>query len=234
VAESADGPEIGVANIAGHVRGPSVGVANIADEVSGLQVGVLNVATKMKGFQLGVITVADELDGAALSLIPIVGNGYNRVTVSTSDLAPAQVSLKLGGPYLYTTYAAGFAYGQDADRVIAPGQTGDDTYLISMGLGVHLQKGMHPFFLDTEILGTHVGSRGELFDMPSVIGTLRLTGGYEVAKHLAVIAGISYNVETSWDGADRNHRQVSFLSRTIREGDTTVRMYPGFFAGLQF
>jgi hypothetical protein len=57
--------------------------------------------------------------------------------------------------------------------------------------------------------------------------------GYALAKHLAVVAGPSLNVQEARGDDDRRPRGVSFAEQVWTRG-STVRMYPGLSAGLEF
>jgi hypothetical protein len=63
---------------------------------------------------------------------------------------------------------------------------------------------------------------------------LRLQVGFAFAQHLAVVAGPTLNVQQAEGNDDRRPRQVSFAEHVWTSGNTTVRMYPGFTAGLEF
>lgn len=216
-----EGVQAGVVNIAEAMSGTQVAVVNIGGSVSGSQIGVVNIATKVGGFQAGVVNVADSVDGASLGLLPIVGDGYHRLALWSSETSLSNLGLKLGSRHVYTLLGGGLTNGPD-DRSL---------YSLHLGLGVHIPASSR-LFVDIDLVGTQLGNRSDFGQRASVLGSLRVVLGYQIARHLAITLGPTYNVLTSWN--DEDYDVGWSLGRsTIEEGEATLRMYPGFVLGVQ-
>jgi hypothetical protein len=193
--------------------------------VRGTQIGVVNVASDVSGAQIGVVNVARRNDGLSFGILPLVGNGYNHVTSWASDVSLANVGFKLGTPHVYTLWGFGVTNG---DRVRK-----ETLLAVHFGVGAHVTPWDGPLFLDIDVVASSVDRSSELGENnDSQLGTLRLMVGWQLARHLAVVGGPTYNVQTSWNGTDR---QPGFgvAEHVIHDGSTTVRMFPGFVLGLQ-
>jgi hypothetical protein len=216
------GMQAGVVNLAGGTEGIAVAVVNIGGNVSGTQIGVVNIADKVKGAQIGVVNVADSVQGASIGLIPFVRDGYHTVSAWTGDLSRTNLSLKLGARHFYTLLGGGIT--NDADS--------RTTYSTHLGLGFHITSQQSPLFVDVDIFATQMGNSSDFGERDSVIGTFRAVVGYQIARHLALTLGPTYNVQTSWNKSDYKIGS-GILEHTKINGDTTVRMFPGLAFGLQ-
>ena len=74
---------------------------------------------------------------------------------------------------------------------------------------------------------------GARFENRSIHG-VRLLAGYAISRHLLLVAGPSLNVQVAKNDDDRRPRAVDFADQVWTSGSYTVRMYPGFSAGLEF
>lgn len=101
----------GLANQAqGDVGGFQIaGLANNADgRVAGFQIaGVFNRAERVQGIQIGLINVADTLEGVAIGLVNISQNGYKAVSLSSTEVNDAQLSIRSGREYFYSILSLG-------------------------------------------------------------------------------------------------------------------------------
>jgi hypothetical protein len=228
-----EGARFGVVNLAQSQRGASFAVVNLADTHAGPTIGVVNVQRKVQGFSLGVVNVAGEVEGESLGIVTWAGNGIHQVDALASDVAPLGLGLKLGTRHLYTAYELGFAPGSDGPNDAVPTR-GSRRYALGLGVGYRmLAKETH--FLDLALMGYgvhHAPFVGDGAAANTTLGSLRLTFGWRLLPHLAVMAGPTFNVAIGWSGADLD-LGPSWLESVKRSGATTVRMYPGFVAGIE-
>jgi hypothetical protein len=223
------GTQVGLANVttgAGVRDAASIGLANVARKQRGVQVGLLNVADEIDGVQIGLVSYARKNSGASISLLPIVVEGENHLTLGWTSASAANLGFKLGTRWMYAALSVGITRDTEVD--------GARYYACSFGFGVHAIPRDRRFFLDIDIVGTTFGTMSPARQAHRNLGSLRLQAGFAVARHLAVVAGPTLNVLTSWDGEDRVPRGVSFAEQVWTSGATTVRMYPGLVAGLEF
>jgi hypothetical protein len=217
------GLQAGVVNVnREELRGLQLAVVNVGGTVTGTQIGVVNIASKVKGAQIGVVNVADSVEGASVGIIPYVRDGYHTVAAWTGDLSQTNLSLKLGARHFYTLLGVGITKGDD-DRT---------TYSTHFGFGFHITPTRTPLFVDVDLVATQMGNSSDFGERDSIIGTLRAVVGYQFARHFAVTFGPTYNVQTSWNNADYK-TGLGILEHTKINGDTTVRMFPGFAFGVQ-
>lgn len=217
-----DGLQAGVVNISEGVEGAQIAVVNIGDSVAGSQIGVINVATKVSGFQLGVINVADSVGGASVGLLPLVAKGYHALAAWSSETSASNLGIKLGSQHVYTLFGGG----------LTNGPSDENQWSLHLALGVHLPAAQGRLFVDIDVMASQIGSRSDFGERASVLGALRAVVGYRVARHFALTLGPTYNVLTSWNGEDYDVGW-SFARHVEREGEATIRMYPGFVLGFQ-
>jgi len=217
------GLQAGVVNVnRDNLHGLQLAVVNVGGTVTGTQLGVVNIATRVKGAQIGVVNVAGSVEGASVGVIPFVRDGYHTLTAWTGDLSHANLSLKTGARHFYTLLGGGVTKGDD-DRT---------TYSTHFGLGFHITPSRTPLFVDVDIVATQMGNSSDFGKRDSIIGTFRAVVGYQVARHLAVTFGPTYNLQSSWNKSDYK-TGLGILEHTKIDGDTTVRMFPGFAFGVQ-
>jgi hypothetical protein len=234
-AEHVKGLQLGAVNVATGVLGLQLAAVNVGGAISGAQIGVINVARTVRGAQFGVINVADDVDGASVGLLPLVRNGYKRLAFWTSDVTYANLGFKLGARRLYTLLGGGVSAGDAAPCPSAAPcirATDRTTYAVHFGFGLHTAFAGTRFFLDAELFATQFGTRDDFADRAAVLGTARLVLGYQLARHFAVFGGLAFNVHTAWDGKDYAPG-LGFLENVERDGEATVRMFPGFVLGAQ-
>jgi hypothetical protein len=124
----------------------------------------------------------------------------------------------------------------------------------SFGMGGHFALGQGRFFVDVDALATGFFSLGTRPTTPGsrddglvinskkyfadyerrMVSSLRVQAGCQLASHLALVAGPTLNVAVADDPDDRVPRGVDFASAKWSSEGTTVRLYPGLVAGLQF
>ncbi len=206
------------------LSGGQLSIINVGGEVDGAQVGIVNIAGKVSGAQVGLLNVAGESDGEAVGLLSFVGGGQANLAVWGSDVALANVGVKLGGRHVYSLFTVGYSPSIDQDR---------RRYVMGAGLGGHIPAGR--FFVDVDLVGSTLHEKNLFEDTHHVLGQLRLMAGWQVARHFAVFGGVSANTLVSWGGRDEwrelgigpEWRQVSDGGRTV------VRTWPGLLAGVQ-
>jgi len=223
------GAQVGLVNVTkgtGERVSTSVGLVNVARKQKGVQVGLVNIADEVDGVQIGLVSFARKNSGASFALLPLVLDGDNRLTMGWDTTSAANLGFKLGTRRFYV--AAGVGITRDTE------QDGSRTYASSFGLGVHIIPRGGRFFLDLDALQTKFFTTSPARYAKRTLNSLRLQAGFAIAKHLAVVAGPILNVQVAENNDDRHPRHVSFAEQVWTSGDTTVRMYPGFTAGLEF
>ena len=223
------GAQVGLVNVTkgtGQSVSTNVGLVNVVRRQRGVQVGLVNVADEVDGVQIGLVSVARKNSGASFALLPVVLDGDNRLTVGWNSTSAANLGFKLGTRRFYV--AAGVGITRDSE------QDGNRTYASSFGLGGHLIPRGGRFFLDLDALGTNFFTTSHARYANRSLNSLRLQAGFAIAKHLAVVAGPTLNVQVAEGDDDRRPRNVSFAEQVWTSGKTTVRMYPGITAGLEF
>ena len=199
---------------------------NVARKQRGVQVGLVNVADEVDGVQMGLVSFARKNSGASFALLPIVLDGDNRLTMGWNTTSAADLGFKLGTRHFYVT--AGIGITRDAE------QDGSRYYASSFGLGGHIIPRGGKFFLDLDALQTKFFTAAHESYVSRSLNSLRLQAGFGLAKHLAIVAGPTLNVQLAQGDDDRRPRSVAFAEQVWTSGKTTIRMYPGFTAGLEF
>jgi hypothetical protein len=219
------GAQVGPVNVSGKLwSGAQVGVVNVGGATRGAQVGVVNIAGEFTGAQIGVVNVARRGRGLSLGILPLVLEGENRVQVWASDVALTNVGVKLGTRQFYTLWALGLDSGvrEGVDRRAAG----------TFGLGAHVVPSGRRFFADLDATITAFWSSTDLDQRDTLLASARLVVGWQLLPRLALTAGPTFNVNTGWGGQD-DRPGLGFLEVVRREGDTTVRLFPGFVIGVQ-
>ncbi|WP_205525810.1 LA_2272 family surface repeat-containing protein [Pyxidicoccus trucidator] len=206
------------------ISGGQLSLINVGGEVDGAQVGLVNVAGRVKGVQVGLLNVAGTTEGESVGLLSFVGNGQAHVQVWGSDVAMANVGLKLGGRHLYTLLAAGFTPPLDGES---------RRYVLGVGVGGHIPLGR--FYVDVDVVGSTLHSRRLYDDTEHVLGQVRLMAGFQVARRFAVYGGVTANTLVSWDADERwDELGIGPEWRQVSDGGSTVvRTWPGVLAGVQ-
>ncbi|QQR44992.1 hypothetical protein JKA73_02260 [Myxococcus xanthus] len=207
-----------------NLSGAQLSIINVGGEVDGAQVGIVNIASNVTGAQVGILNVARELDGEAVGILSFVGGGQAHVQAWASDVALTNVGVKLGGRHIYSLFTVGYSPSIDEDR---------RRFVMGAGLGGHIPAGR--FFFDIDAVSSTVHTKRLFDDTNHVLAQLRLTAGWQVARHFAVFGGVSANTLVTWDDSDPwKELGIGPQWRHVAdEGRTTVRMWPGLLAGVQ-
>jgi len=235
-AGKASGTQIGIANIttaridaaadATGYGGASVGLVNVARKQRGVQVGLVNVADEIDGVQVGLVSVARKNSGVSVGLLPIVLDGENHATLSWDNTSVLSLGFKLGTRRVYMSGCVGITTDSELD--------GSRIYSASFGFGFHVIPRDRRLFLDIGARASSFASLSSPRQDKRLVSSLRLELGFAINRRLAVVAGPTLDVQTARDEDDRRPRYVSFAEQVWTSGRTTVRMYPGFVAGLEF
>jgi hypothetical protein len=209
------GAQIAIAaNLAtGDVRGLQLAAGfNGASSVDGAQIGLVNAAGKVSGVQVGLVNIAEEAD-VSIGLLTLAKNGRHALETWTSDIAAANVGVKLGAKRTYSFLTVGGS---------------QDRLLVGAGLGVHTPRGR--YYVDTDLVAYEEIENG--FDLSEdAIAQLRVAFGWPLTPSIAVFAGGAVTGAATWNGPPTD--ELSALGGvTIERGDTRIRISPGLFAGI--
>jgi hypothetical protein len=233
LADDVRGLQLAPLNIARAQAGMQLGVVNAADDGGGLRFGVVNVARKTRGFQFGVVNVAREDDGESFALLNLIGNGIHNVAFYATDAMLTNLALKLGGRHLYTSLGAGYRPGDKVSSTTMTLSTGTERWSSNVGIGWRLGVPAGRLeALEIEASTSQVYSAWSVTGTPALLNALRVTGVVRLVPGLSLIAGVGCNVVVGHDGRDLD-LSLGGPQDVIRDGRTTVRIYPGFLAGLQ-
>ncbi|MCB9554344.1 MAG: caspase family protein [Myxococcales bacterium] len=219
VAGSIEGLQLaGGATVAGAVDGAQIAPITVARDLDGMQLGVINVAREVDGLQFGVINVADDVDGLSFAVIPVIANGTHVLETFASELAVANLGLRLGTRHFHNIYSVGVNPLDGAKR-----------FTWSFGFGGHFTLG-DVLWLDLDLLGQGVVPDFDFGRDPFTVSTLRLLVGAQLFPHLAVYGGASWNATF-----DERDFEFGFDPSVETElGDVTLRQWPGAVVGLRF
>ncbi|ACL64330.1 peptidase C14 caspase catalytic subunit p20 [Anaeromyxobacter dehalogenans 2CP-1] len=209
------GLQTAVTSVVGALSGAQLGVVNVGGAIHGAQVGVVNVARSVRGAQVGVVNVADTVEGASVGLVPLVRDGEQRLLLLGNDAGMLEAGVLLGSRRVHTLLTG------------AVQRTGDDARLWT-GLGLGVRMGGARRFADVDLIGQSVPDE----PIDHVRGTLRVLGGWQVARRLALVAGPTVNVLWSRDPAF-DPGVAGTPSRELGHGDRVLRLWAGFAAGLR-
>lgn len=223
----------GAATIAsGGVDGTQIaGALNVSGgPVSGAQVGVINVAWgPVQGSQVGLINIAERYDGGGpIGLLNFVKEGQLHLDLWSSDIFLSNLGIRFGSENVYTRLSFG-TQPELPDRQARSGLT--------LGVGVNFDVS------ESTWLAFDVGATGLAFSTDDTVPLdfdfadsslydLRGMVGFELFDTFSAFAGLSLNTYVDTDGRERRGLAV-IEGETFGGDDTFVRLWPGFFAGLQ-
>ena len=202
------------------IQGAQIGIVNIGGQVDGAQIGLVNIAGGVKGAQIGLVNVADD-SSAPVGLLNVIKNGQHHLDLWSSDSAPVNLGVKLGGRHVYTVLTAGFEASDGKQR-----------WLAGLGIGGHVPIADR-FYLEPELITWHVNEGWTLTTDTNSLSSLRLIGGYRVHRDLSVFAGPTLNLLVTRVGDGEGFGLIRGTRLTSEGSDTTVRAWPGFVAGFQ-
>ena len=225
----------GFVNYTRHLRGlQATGFVNVASgDVQGAQLaGFVNYAHHLKGVQVGLLNVADSVDGVPIGLVSIVRkNGYRRLELWYGDALQANVAFKMGVSRFYNMLVFGTQFA-------------DTDFRWGLGYGVGTLLPITSAFsmnIDLFTLQVHEDNQ-RLFESSALnlLNTLRLSLNLQLAKHFTLWAAPTFNVMVSQYQQPDSRIVGSTIApswtnydRTFN-GQTNVKMWPGFQVGLRF
>jgi hypothetical protein len=204
----------------GHISGmQTAGVLAMADSFSGLQWAPVNIARRARGLQLGIFNYADELDGVSIGAVSIVRKGgITEVDAWGESNGTAHLMLRHGARWFHNVYGV---------ATKAPGDSSVQMY--GLGFGGRMVSG--PIDGDVTVMTWTGGGPGLDSDL-TLLNQARVTLGVGLGRRFALLAGASLNVFVG-DNLEKADALNPVLDTTFTDGETSVRMWPSFFAGLR-
>ena len=207
--------------------GTQISMVNIAPGGIGTQIGLLNIAGHVETSQVGLLNVSGRMSGIPIGLISFVKNNPLHLQLWGSDTEVANLGVRLGSRHVYSLLMVGSYPHGDLGR-----------WSSGFGIGGHIPLGVR-LFLNVDLI-----TRGVVYadeseedtwgydDEHTVLNKLRLAVGWERHKWFSVFGGVSLNFLVSHrpDTSDFGYG----FDHVYREDDVTIRVWPGFFAGVQF
>ena len=207
--------------------GTQISMVNIAPGGIGTQIGLLNIAGHVETSQVGLLNVSGRMSGIPIGLISFVKNNPLHLQLWGSDTEVANLGVRLGSRHFYSLLMVGSYPHGDLGR-----------WSSGFGIGGHIPLGKR-LFLNVDLI-----TRGVVYtddsekdawvydDEHTVLNKLRLAVGWERHKWFSLFGGVSLNFLVSHrpDTSDFGYR----FDHVYREDDVTIRVWPGFFAGVQF
>ncbi len=206
--------------------GTQIGMVNLALGDIGTQIGLLNIAGHVRTSQVGLLNVSGRMSGIPIGLISFVKNNPLHLQLWGSDTEVANLGVRLGSRHVYSLLMVGSYPHGDLGR-----------WSSGFGIGGHIPLGKR-LFLNVDLITREVVYTDKpqedtwWYDEHTVLNKLRLAVGWERHKWFSVFGGVSLNFLVS-DRRDTSDFGYGF-DHVYREDDTTIRVWPGFFAGVQF
>jgi hypothetical protein len=198
------------------MRGAQIGLINVGGDIHGAQIGLINFGGRVTSAQIGLVNIASE-SNVTLGLLNLVKDGVHYLEVWTSDTALVNGGFKLGGRHMYSVFGVG-------------SHPTKKRWKLGLGFGGHVDIG--PLFLETDIMTWHVNHDEVWTNRINLLNTWRIILGYQLHRHFGVFAGASYNVLVTQ--ADDGAEVGLYRGWSVTDGETVVRMWPGFLAGVRF
>ena len=201
-------------------------MVNIAHGDIDTQIGLLNIAGHVETSQVGLLNVSGRMSGIPIGLISFVKDNPLHLQLWGSDTEVANLGVRLGSRHVYSLLMVGSYPHGDLGR-----------WSSGFGIGGHIPLGVR-LFLNVDLITRGVAYTDESredtwwYDERTVLNKLRLAFGWERHKWFSVFGGVSLNflVSDRWDTSDFGFG----FDRVYQRDDTTVRVWPGLFAGVQF
>ena len=206
--------------------GTQISMVNIAHGDIDTQIGLLNIAGHVRTSQVGLLNVSGRMSGIPIGLISFVKDNPLHLQLWASDTEAANLGIRLGSRHVYSLLMVGSYPHGDLGR-----------WSSGFGIGGHIPLGKR-LFLNVDLITREVVYTDKSqedtwwYDEHTVLNKLRLAVGWERHKWFSVFGGVSLNFLVS-DRRDTSDFGYGF-DHVYREDDTTIRVWPGFFAGVQF
>jgi hypothetical protein len=172
-----------------------------------------------------------------------VKNGIHELELTTNEALTPVLSGVLGTRHFYTRLGIGTLAPPSSipgSRTVEQGSPDDRRrWFWQWGLGWRVN--LHArWFVDIEALAQQIGHGGGKWgglalageDQNAVLAAARVLVGFRLAPPVTLVLGPSYNVGVGWHGADPVTGAQS-LQNVYRDGQTTVRIYPGLTLGVR-
>ncbi len=206
--------------------GTQISMVNIALGDIGTQIGLLNIAGHVSTAQVGLLNVSERMSGIPIGLLSFVKDNPLHLQLWGSDTEVANLAVRLGSRHVYSLLIVGSYPHGDLGR-----------WSSGFGIGGHIPL-KKQFFLNLDFIMRGVNYTDESeedtwwYDEHTVLNKLRLGFGWERHKWFSLFGGVSLNflVSDRWDTSDFGYG----FDRVYQRDDTTIRVWPGFFAGVQF
>ena len=206
--------------------GTQISMVNIALGDIDTQIGLLNIAGHVGTAQVGLLNVSGRMSGIPIGLISFVKNNPLHLQLWGSDTEVANLGVRLGSRHVYSLLMVGSYPHGDLGR-----------WSSGFGIGGHIPLSRR-LFLNVDLItrGMVYTDDSEkdawVYDEHTVLNKLRLAVGWERHKWFSVFGGVSLNFLVSHrpDTSDFGYG----FDHVYREDDVTIRVWPGFFAGVQF
>jgi hypothetical protein len=212
------GLQIGFVNtVAGDVSGLQLGfVNNAVNELDGAQIAFINVAKQPTGLQLGFINYADSYEnGVPVGFLSIARDGgYKAIELGVSDIAPFNVSFKIGVEVFYTSFNVSYNPFRDGIR---------EQIIWGAGFGSIIKLG-ETFFINPEIISYNtINERFQHY--LSVVPYF----GCKIIPNLSVVAGPSI----VWISTNKNSENpfYSIIKHSLNDSN---ELYLGARIGIRF
>lgn len=180
----AKGMQLGVVNSAKEVDGVQTGLVNHSTRTRGLQLGLINAGGEGSGLQIGLVNVAREFEGGAVGLLNLHPQGYNHLFLNTGTKNTLLLTGSWGGKYLFSQVQFG-----TRGLFTGPSVTG--------GIGGHVPV-REGIFVDTDLT---FGGRFSKTTGNGGIARWRVQPGWEINDHLAVLTGLTTEIDGSIAGS---------------------------------
>ena len=228
--------------------GTQISVVNIAHGDIDTQIGLLNIAGHVRTSQVGLLNVSGRMSGIPIGLISFVKDNPLHLQLWASDTEAANLGIRIGSRHVYSLLMVGSYPHGDLGR-----------WSSGFGIGGHIPL-KKQLFLNVDFITrgvTYTDESGEVdapmsrrsdwlrvtytddsgedtwrYDEDAVLNKLRLGFGWERHKWFSVFGGVSLNFLVS-DRRDTSDFGYGF-DHVYRSDDMTIRVWPGFFAGVQF
>lgn len=217
---------------AGNIKGLQIaGFANFSPkDVNGVQIaGFINIAKKLNGLQLGFININDTIEkGMAIGFLSFSKNGYKSFEIGGSETFWAEASFKMGSKSFYNIFSAGM---QPSNNRL--------NYGLGYGIGTQFNASDKiPLDLDLITFGVVEENLRNNNYAYNQLNRLKISAAFSLNDHVALIAGISYNVSLSSMKNNENEligSQILPYTITNQEvGSYRIKSYPGFNVGIRF
>jgi hypothetical protein len=200
------------------------GFCNITDKVEGVQIaGFMNIAKKLSGTQIGIINICDSVQsGIPVGIISIVKNGYSCIELASSESFHAVASYKIGIKEFYSIFSFGASYRNEKK-------------IWGLGYGLGSMFNLNTDWSLTTEVSSYQISQDKWFNNNSRLNKLQVSFARNL-DFMDLFLGVSWNVV---DSKKKDNYTTEIIPYDLFDHDFgsknhSVKMYPGFSAGIRF